>query len=47
MPTETALPMTQVAAVLAPQGKGSAVCTGNDLALAAGSVTWELVRDND
>ena len=41
------VPMTQVAAVLAPQGKGSAVCTGNDLALAAGSVTWELVRDND
>lgn len=41
------VPMTQVAAVLAPQGKGSAVCTGNGLTLTTGSVTWELVRDDD
>lgn len=39
--------MTQVAAVLAPQGKGSAVCAGNQLTLTTGSITWELVRDDD
>lgn len=39
--------MKQVASILAPQGKGSAVCNGSDLILAAGPLTWNLVRDVD
>lgn len=41
------LTMKQVAAILAPQGKGSAVCNGDNLTLKTGSLTWELVRDID
>ncbi len=39
-------PMREVATVLAPQGSGSAVCSGNDLTLRAGALTWNLVRDD-
>lgn len=39
-------PMREVATVLAPQGSGSAVCSGNDLTLRAGALTWSLVRDD-
>lgn len=45
--TTRTVSMKQVATVLAPQGKGSAVCTGNEVTLRTGSVTWELVRDDD
>lgn len=40
-------PMKQVAAVLAPKGKGSAVCNGDDLTLKSSGLTWQLVRDHD
>lgn len=39
--------MKQVAAVLAPQGKGSAACSGQRLTLKSGALTWDLVRDDD
>lgn len=41
------LTMQRVADLVAPQGKGSAVCNGDDLTLSAGTLTWELVRDLD
>lgn len=42
-----AVPMKQVATAFAPQGKGSAVCNGDNLILTAGTVTWRFVRDTD
>lgn len=39
--------MKQVAAVLAPQGKGSAACSGQRVTLKSGALTWDLVRDDD
>ena len=38
--------MKQIAAILAPQGKGSAVCTGEQLTLKASSLTWEMTRES-
>ena len=43
----TTVPMKQVADVFAPQGKGSATCSGDNLTLKAGTVTWSFVRDTD
>lgn len=40
-------PMREVAEILAPQGKGSAVCNGNELTLKADGLTWQMVRDGD
>lgn len=40
-------PMREVAEILAPQGKGSAVCKGNELTLKADGLTWQMVRDDD
>jgi len=37
--------MKQIAAILAPQGKGSAVCSGEQLTLKAGTLTWEMTRE--
>lgn len=45
--TTRSFPMRDVAAVLAPQGKGSALCTGDNLTLKSARVTWNLVRDDD
>ncbi|MFT4215798.1 MAG: hypothetical protein QM619_01235 [Micropruina sp.] len=41
------LPMRDVAAVLAPQGTGKAVCTADKLTITTDTVTWNLVRDLD
>ncbi len=41
------VPMREVAAILAPQGKGSAVCAADKLTITTSTVTWELVRDLD
>jgi hypothetical protein len=38
--------MKQIAAILAPVGKGSAVCTGEQLTLKAGTLTWEMTRES-
>lgn len=39
--------MQQVARILAPQGKGSAVCDGDKLTIKVGTLSWNLVRDPD
>lgn len=39
--------MQQVARILAPQGKGSAVCDGAKLTITVGTLSWNLVRDPD
>lgn len=43
----TTVPMKQVADVFAPQGKGSATCSGDNLIVTTSSVTWRFVRDTD
>ncbi|MFT4297469.1 MAG: hypothetical protein QM582_18870 [Micropruina sp.] len=40
-------PMREVAAILAPRGKGSAVCAAGTATIRTGTLTWEFVRDLD